>query len=218
MVLQASAPISVTTAVLHALMLSVSSTISAAKAGACRRGRKNKTEHTHRTQTHVFYLLLHERSEEKRLRSQNWANVAKQQVRVSALMRLAHLWESVASAFLRPLPTLRYCVNMHKHGVLLDMQKWLWEAEPHLIGVLRVDDVLQVDLQPAHFRCDCEIRKHQQWVSWHEMGNLGDLIVTLPAHEVILQVHVLIKHLHVKLLAGQLGENHLMDSPSYKSI
>lgn len=50
------------------------------------------------------------------------------------------------------------------------------------------------------------------------MDHLGDLIVTVPAHEVILHVHVLIKHLHVKLLAGQLGENHLVDNPSYKSI
>lgn len=41
---------------------------------------------------------------------------------------------------------------------------------------------------------------------------------TVPAHEVILHVHVLIKHLHMKLLAGQLCENHLVDNPSDGSM
>lgn len=38
----------------------------------------------------------------------------------------------------------------------------------------------------------------------------------VPAHEVILHVHVLIKHLHMKLLARQLGKNHLTGKPNYK--
>lgn len=59
MVFEASAPISVTTAVLHTLMLIVSSTISAAKAGACLRGRKNKTEHAHTEHKLMFSIYYH---------------------------------------------------------------------------------------------------------------------------------------------------------------
>lgn len=39
----------------------------------------------------------------------------------------------------------------------------------------------------------------------------------VPAHEIILHVHVFIKHLHMQLLAGELGKDHLRGKQSHIS-